>query len=115
GRTDGKREAGLTRRGEVLASDPAAAAVPTALPPDTAAAADSNEGRGNRAEVFSDRNADTEQPEERVGVPKALAVSCRRCGARLKIPFTGDGDMVRRAEAAGWHRMPVRHGHGRTW
>ena len=89
-------------------------AASAALFPPSGAAAGSGE-RAYRAIDIRDHQSDTDELAEQVGAPRTGSVSCCRCLAQLEVPCMGYGDLVRRAEAAGWRYRPARHGRERAW
>lgn len=98
------------RRCRTTASKRAAAAL---FPPSGAAAASGE--RAYRAIEIRYHQTDTDDLAEQVGAPRTGSVSCCHCQAQLEVPCMGYGDLVRRAEAAGWHYRPARHGRERAW
>lgn len=107
---DGELETNPARRCRTVVSNTAAAAL---FPPSGAAAASGE--RAYRAIEIRDHQTDTDDLPEQVGAPRIGSVSCCRCIAQLEVPCMGYGDLVRRAEAAGWHYRPARHGRERAW
>ncbi|MDA1359742.1 hypothetical protein O1R50_08920 [Glycomyces luteolus] len=83
------------------------------LPPEDASVAEG--GRVYRAVDIRDYQTDADDLAERVGAPRIGLVSCCLCQAQLKVPCMGYGDLVRRAEAAGWRYRPARCDRARVW